>query len=127
MLLTGWSTSISFFLGGMSSAAFYGAGKAVSAVRDSVRSAGKWESKTELFLQDEFYNKNLPSQVTPGTKYLPQYDEFGNIKQIKMYDDYGREDGLTIQIMDMEIWVARIIIQFRTGMKGYIMHKIEMG
>ena len=111
----------------MSSAAFYGAGKAVSAVRDSVRSAGKWESKTELFLQDEFYNKNLPSQVTPGTKYLPQYDEFGNIKQIKMYDDYGREDGLTIQIMDMEIWVARIIIQFRTGMKGYIMHKIEMG
>lgn len=23
--------------------------------------------------------------------------------------------------------VAQIIIQFRTGMKGYIMHKIEMG
>ncbi len=49
--------------------------------------------ETELFLPDEFYNKNLPSQVTPGTKYLPKYDEVGNIKQIKMYDDYGREIG----------------------------------
>ena len=49
--------------------------------------------ETELFLPDEFYNKNLPSQVSPGTKYLPQYDEYGNVKQIKMYDDYGREIG----------------------------------
>lgn len=49
--------------------------------------------ETELFLPDEFYNKNLPSQVTPGTKYLPKYDEVGNVKQIKMYDDYGRESG----------------------------------
>ena len=29
----------------------------------------------------------------PGIKYLPKYDEFGNVKQIKMYDDYGREAG----------------------------------
>ena len=35
--------------------------------------------ETELFLPDEFYNKNLPSQVTPGTKYLPKYDEVGNV------------------------------------------------
>lgn len=40
-----------------------------------------------------FYNKNLPNQVAPGTKYLPKYDELGNVKQIKMYDDYGREIG----------------------------------
>ena len=48
---------------------------------------------TTLFLPDEFYSKNLPNQVAPGTKYLPKYDEFGNVKQIKMYDDYGREIG----------------------------------
>ncbi len=40
--------------------------------------------ETELFLPDEFYGKNLPSQVTPGTKYLPKYDEAGNVKQIKI-------------------------------------------
>ena len=50
-------------------------------------------TETELFLPDDFYNKNLPSQVTPGIRYLPKYDEFGNVKQIKMYDDYGREIG----------------------------------
>ena len=48
---------------------------------------------TELFLPDEFYEKKLPRQVTPETKYLPKYDELGNVKQIKMYDDYGREIG----------------------------------
>ncbi len=37
----GKQLALGFVLGGMSSAAFYGAGKAVSAVRDSVRSAGK--------------------------------------------------------------------------------------
>ncbi len=26
-----------------------------------------------------------------GNKVFAQYDEFGNIKQIKMYDDYVRE------------------------------------
>ena len=35
----------------------------------------------------------LPSQVMPGIKYLPKYDETGNIKQIKLYDDYGRQIG----------------------------------
>jgi hypothetical protein len=49
------------------------------------------EGETELFLPNKFYNKKLPSQVTPGIKYLCKYDESGNIKQIKMYDDYGRE------------------------------------
>lgn len=54
-----------------------------------------YESGTEadLFLPDEFYNKNLPNQVAPGTKYLPKYDELGNVKHIKMYDDCGREIG----------------------------------
>ena len=45
----------------------------------------------ELFLPDEFYNKRLPAQVSPGTRYLPKYDEFGNVKQIKIYDKFGRE------------------------------------
>ena len=59
------------------------------------KTCGSKESGTEtdLFLPDEFYNKNLPNQVAPGTKYLPKYDELGNVKQIKMYDDYGREIG----------------------------------
>jgi hypothetical protein len=47
--------------------------------------------ETELFLPDEYYSKHLPSQVEPGTGYLPKYDEYGNVKQIKKYDDYGRE------------------------------------
>ncbi|MBD5136421.1 MAG: hypothetical protein HDT39_10750 [Lachnospiraceae bacterium] len=45
----------------------------------------------ELFLPDEYYDKRLPQQVEPGIRYLPKYGEFGNVKQIKMYDDYGRE------------------------------------
>ena len=53
----------------------------------------KRKSLTRVISIDEFYNKNLPSQVSPGTKYLPKYDEYGNVKQIKMYDDYGREIG----------------------------------
>ena len=56
-------------------------------------SGNKSGTETDLFLPDEFYNKNLPNQVAPGTKYLPKYDELGNVKQIKMYDDYGREIG----------------------------------
>ncbi|MHC1722087.1 MAG: hypothetical protein AB9836_02655 [Aminipila sp.] len=47
----------------------------------------------EPFLPDEAYNKNLPKQVEPGTKSLPKYDEFGNLKQTKYYDQYGREKG----------------------------------
>ena len=46
-----------------------------------------------MFLPDEVYNKKLPKFVTPGTKSLPKYDEWGNLKQIKYYDDYGREIG----------------------------------
>lgn len=53
----------------------------------------KGGTDTGLFLPDEFYDKHLPSQVAPGTKYLAKYDEFGYVKQIKMYDDYGREIG----------------------------------
>ena len=54
---------------------------------------GEVSTESESFLSDEFYNKKLPNQVMPGIKYLPKYDEFGNVKQIKMYDDYGREAG----------------------------------
>ena len=50
-LLTG------FVAGGLSSAAFYGAGKAVEAVKGSVRSAGRGSRETELFLPDEYYQK----------------------------------------------------------------------
>ncbi|MDY3229999.1 MAG: PAAR-like protein [Clostridiaceae bacterium] len=57
------------------------------------KGGSKSGTETDLFLPDEFYNKNLPNQVAPGTKYLPKYDELGNVKQIKMYDDYGREIG----------------------------------
>jgi RHS repeat-associated protein len=56
-------------------------------------SGNKSGTETDLFLPDEFYNKNLPNQVAPGTKYLPKYDELGNVKHIKMYDDCGREIG----------------------------------
>lgn len=38
-------------------------------------------------------NIHLSSQVPPEVTYLPKYDEFGNVKQIKNYDDYGREIG----------------------------------
>ena len=50
-------------------------------------------NETELFLPDEFYEERLPKFVTPGTQSLSKYDEFGNLKQIKYYDDYGREIG----------------------------------
>ena len=33
---------------------------------------------------------NLPS-LSPGTKMLPKYEMDGNVKQLKYYDDYGRE------------------------------------
>ena len=56
---------------------------------------GSGAKETELFLPDEAYNKQLPKFVTSGTKKLPKYDEFGNLKQIKYYDDYGREIGWT--------------------------------
>ena len=47
----------------------------------------------EPFLPDEAYGENLPKFVGPGTKSLNKYDEYGNIKQTKYYDDYGREKG----------------------------------
>ena len=63
------------------------------AERNMLKNTCESGTETDLFLPDEFYNKNLPNQVAPGTKYLPKYDELGNVKQIKMYDDYGREIG----------------------------------
>ena len=59
----------------------------------AMREAFESGTEADLFLPDEFYNKNLPNQVAPGTKYLPKYDELGNVKHIKMYDDCGREIG----------------------------------
>ncbi|MBT2288840.1 hypothetical protein J7E73_06740 [Paenibacillus albidus] len=47
----------------------------------------------EPFLPDEAYGKNLPKFVEPGTNNLNKYDEYGNLKQTKYYDDYGREKG----------------------------------
>ena len=88
---------------GLMGTAVYGMDRAVGAVAGSVVSERRGRrqrilenesgKETDLFLPDEIYHKNLPSQVTPGTKYLPKYDEVGNVKQIKMYDDYGREIG----------------------------------
>lgn len=72
---------------------------AVGSVKSSFKSGsvdiegGSGAKETELFLPDEAYNKQLPKFVTPGTRILPKYDEFGNLKQIKYYDDYGREIG----------------------------------
>ena len=45
---------------------------------------GSYSKETELFLPDEYYSKRLPSQVEPGTRQLPKYDEYGHVKQIKM-------------------------------------------
>jgi len=47
--------------------------------------------ETNTFLPDEYYGKRLPNQVSPGKRYLAKYDEFGNVKQIKIYDEFGRE------------------------------------
>ncbi len=55
----------------------------VSSAASYQNPASEGGKETELFLPDEFYNKHLSRQVTPGTKYLPKYDEFGNVKQIK--------------------------------------------
>ncbi|MDE6420827.1 MAG: hypothetical protein K2K87_09910 [Lachnospiraceae bacterium] len=50
--------------------------------------------ETDPFLPDSYYEDNrLPKFVSPGTESLPKYDEFGNLIQIKYYDDYGREIG----------------------------------
>ncbi|EFS01811.1 hypothetical protein NT04LS_3305, partial [Listeria seeligeri FSL S4-171] len=35
----------------------------------------------------------MPSRVEPGTKSLNKFDELGNLKQTKFYDQYGREKG----------------------------------
>ncbi len=49
---------------------------------------------TDIFLPDEYYyNNRLPSRVEPGTKSLDKFDEFGNLKQTKFFDQYGRQKG----------------------------------
>ncbi|WP_372010394.1 RHS repeat domain-containing protein [Paenibacillus chitinolyticus] len=51
-------------------------------------------SKAEnTFLPDAAYNQQLPKFVSPGTKSLNKYDEAGELKQTKYYDDYGRHTG----------------------------------
>ena len=47
----------------------------------------------EPFLPEDYYGKHLAKQVTPGIKSLSKYDELGNLKQTKYYDEYGREIG----------------------------------
>ncbi|EHD1587589.1 hypothetical protein JR590_001324 [Listeria monocytogenes] len=50
--------------------------------------------ETEVFLPEEYYkNYRLPSRVEPGVKSLNKFDDLGNLKQTKFYDDYGREKG----------------------------------
>ena len=93
---------VNSLLGGFTSTMYYGADRAVGAVSNGIR--GRRSSRqriadnesgreTELFLPDEFYNKDLPKQVAPNIRSLPKYDESGNLKQTKYYDDYGREIG----------------------------------
>ncbi|MEI5993267.1 hypothetical protein [Candidatus Enterococcus mansonii] len=49
---------------------------------------------TEPFLPEEYYKNNrLPSRVEPGTSSLDKFDDLGNLKQTKFYDQYGREKG----------------------------------
>ncbi len=93
-----WQALYRFGVGAFTIAFWYGEYGAegegiLQNVLKQLKGKGKSGNDKSLFLPDEFYNKNLPSQVTPGTKYLPKYDEVGNIKQIKLYDDYGREIG----------------------------------
>ncbi|EAE8347777.1 hypothetical protein BOQ23_12795 [Listeria monocytogenes] len=50
--------------------------------------------ETEVFLPEKYYkNYRLPSRVEPGVKSLNKFDDLGNLKQTKFYDDYGREKG----------------------------------
>ena len=62
---------------------------------ETITASGEWVLHPSFGRQFKvsYYEKKLPSQVSPGTKYLPKYDSAGNVKQIKMYDDYGREIG----------------------------------
>lgn len=53
----------------------------------------RYPVETKTFIPDEFYNNNLPKFTTPGNNILPKYNEFGKLKQIKYYDNYGREKG----------------------------------
>ncbi|MBC1376261.1 hypothetical protein HCB45_10835 [Listeria sp. FSL L7-0091] len=54
----------------------------------------KNDYETEVFLPEEYYkNYRLPSRVEPGVKSLNKFDDLGNLKQTKFYDDYGREKG----------------------------------
>ncbi|MBP1903416.1 RHS repeat-associated protein [Paenibacillus turicensis] len=63
-------------------------------VKSNSVGAGKVDDFAKVpFLPDEAYGKNLPKFVEPGTKSLNKYGEFGNLKQTKYYDDYGREKG----------------------------------
>ncbi len=45
------------------------------------------------FMPENYTGKNLPSFVSPGTNFLPKYDSNGVLKQVKFYDQYGREAG----------------------------------
>ena len=67
-------------------------GNACKSAKEVVENSIESNKINKLFLPDDFYYKyKLPKQVDPGILYLPKYDEFGNLKQIKIYDEYGRE------------------------------------
>ncbi|MGG4451218.1 hypothetical protein ABEX12_01560 [Brevibacillus porteri] len=53
----------------------------------------KGTSNGSNFLPENYTAKNLPSSTTPGTNFLMKYDSNGTLKQVKFYDQYGREVG----------------------------------
>ncbi|WP_187363597.1 MULTISPECIES: hypothetical protein [Vagococcus] len=62
--------------------------------KTSTANSAKKDFATEPFLPEEFYKNNrLPKNVEPGTKSLDKFDDLGNLKQTKYYDQYGREKG----------------------------------
>ena len=78
----------------------YSTGRPLYDTSGDISSPGEAIIKTQkdeagLFLPEEYYNKlehgRLPSQVTPGTRWLNKYTAEGNVKQTKVYDMFGRE------------------------------------
>jgi len=55
----------------------------------------KWvRSTNRVFLPNRHYTRyRLPSQVPQGVRALPKHDQFGNLIQIKFYDEFGRQSG----------------------------------
>jgi len=70
-----------------------GAGAVAGTIKNTGKTAVNPVAKINPNTVNILPEKNLPSQVTPGTIYLPKYDSNGSLKQVKFYDQYGREAG----------------------------------